>query len=180
MSSACVGPNSGVAVDHPQTHRAGRPSAPLGDDRARPAVIADGEVTPVGQQRFAVGAEQPAEVRGVVERRVEVDVVADLDRQPHRQSVAPLDGVGRTTRRGTIAEQIDQHGAHRPPAVPPFGEKVVQSPGGETTIGQDPVEHAEIGQACEVERVVADRDPGAHRAIAEPTGPEREVAQRER
>ena len=50
--------------------------------RARPPVVADRQVAPVRQQRLGVGPEHPAEVRGVVERRVEVDVVRDLERQP--------------------------------------------------------------------------------------------------
>ena len=44
-------------------------------------MVADRQVPPVRQQRLAVGAEQPAQVRGVLDRAVEVDVVGDLDRQ---------------------------------------------------------------------------------------------------
>ena len=51
------------------------------DDGAGAAVVADGQVPPVGQQRLLVGPEDPADVGGVVERGVEVDVVADLERQ---------------------------------------------------------------------------------------------------
>ena len=51
------------------------------DDAARSAVIRDREPAPVRQQRFLVGPEYAAEVRGVLERRVEVDVVRDVERQ---------------------------------------------------------------------------------------------------
>ncbi len=54
------------------------------DDRAGPAVVADRQVPPVRRQRLAVGAEQPADVRGVVLGGVEVDVVGDLERQVQR------------------------------------------------------------------------------------------------
>ena len=53
-----------------------------GDDhRAGPAVVADRQVLPVGQQRRLVGPEDPPDVGGVVLGGVEVDVVADLERQ---------------------------------------------------------------------------------------------------
>ena len=51
------------------------------DDRAGAAVVADRQVAPVRQQRLRVGPEHPAEVRRVLERGVEVDVVGDRERQ---------------------------------------------------------------------------------------------------
>ena len=45
------------------------------DDRAGAAVVADRQPAPVRQQRLGVGPEHAAEVRRVLERRVEVDVV---------------------------------------------------------------------------------------------------------
>jgi hypothetical protein len=47
-------------------------------------VIADGKVPPVRQQGLTVRAEDPADVGGVLERAVEVDVVGHLERQVHR------------------------------------------------------------------------------------------------
>ena len=58
------------------------------DDGARAAVVADGQVAPVGHQRVAVGPEHPAQVRGVLDRGIEVDVVADLDREHARSHSA--------------------------------------------------------------------------------------------
>ena len=55
------------------------------DDRAGAPVVADRQVLPVGQQRVAVGAEDPADVGGVVLGGVEVDVVGDLERQVQRR-----------------------------------------------------------------------------------------------
>ena len=63
-------------------------------DRAGPAVIADGDVAPVGEQRLTFGAEQATEVRRVVDARVHVDVVAD--RHGHAASRARA---GRRSRR---------------------------------------------------------------------------------
>src|SRR5262249_37590079 len=54
------------------------------DDRARTAVVRDGHPQPVRADGSAVGPEDPADVRRVLERRVEVDVVGDLERQPRR------------------------------------------------------------------------------------------------
>jgi len=44
-------------------------------------VVADREAAPVRKQRIRVRAEEPSEVRRVLERGVEVDVVRDLERQ---------------------------------------------------------------------------------------------------
>jgi hypothetical protein len=46
-------------------------------------VVRNRQVTPVRQQRLAFRPEDAPEIRGVMERRVEVDVVADVDRQQH-------------------------------------------------------------------------------------------------
>ena len=57
------------------------------DDRAGAAVVAHREVLPVGQQGLGVGPEHPPDVGGVVLGGVEVDVVADRERQQHRHRV---------------------------------------------------------------------------------------------
>ena len=84
MSRARVGVEARVAVAR-VGHQTGRPLDVGAADhhRARPAVVADGEVAPVGQQRLGVRAQDPPQVRGVVDRGVEVDVVAHLHRQQH-------------------------------------------------------------------------------------------------
>src|SRR4051812_42194905 len=69
----------GRAEHRPQAVRAGDRRS--GDDhRPGPAVIADRQVEPIRRERV-VGAPLAADVRRVLDRRVEVDVVADLDRQ---------------------------------------------------------------------------------------------------
>src|SRR5581483_714630 len=55
------------------------------DDGAGPAVVADGQPAPVGQQRLLVRPEDAAGVRRVLERREEVDVVRDLEGQVQRR-----------------------------------------------------------------------------------------------
>ena len=82
MSSRALGPYVGRVV----VRRLPLPARPddvgaAGDDRAGAAVVADRQVPPVRQQRLGVGAEDPADVGGVLERGVEVDVVGDLERQ---------------------------------------------------------------------------------------------------
>ena len=94
MSRRALGPKVGVVVGR-RLPLALRPddAGAAGHHRARAAVVADREVPPVGQQRLLVGAEDPADVGGVVERGVEVDVVADLDGQVQRH-VGQRDEVG--------------------------------------------------------------------------------------
>ena len=67
------------------------------DDRPGPAVVADGQVLPVGRQRLGVRPEEPAEVGRVVLGGVEVHVVGDLERQPQLH----LAHGGRSRRPGT-------------------------------------------------------------------------------
>ena len=82
MSSRRLGPKRGASAPGGLALAArAHDRRPAGDHRAGAAVVADGQVAPVGQQRLGVGAEQAAEVRGVLERRVEVDVVGDLEGQ---------------------------------------------------------------------------------------------------
>ena len=71
---------------------------PDDDDRAGAAVVADREVPPVGQQRLVVGPEDPADVGGVVERGVEVDVVGDLERHVQRRPRRAAPGAARRGR----------------------------------------------------------------------------------
>ena len=52
---------------------------PARHHRPRPAVVADRHLQPVGQKRLGVGPEHQPDVAGVVERRVEVDVVGDVN-----------------------------------------------------------------------------------------------------
>ena len=84
------------------------------DDRAGAAVVADGQMAPVREQRLGVGAEHAADVRRVLERRVEVDVVRDREREQRldlgeRDRVAcggRVDGlVGRALPRRAAARQ---------------------------------------------------------------------------
>ena len=60
---------------------------PADDDRAGATVVADRKVAPVREERLGVRTEESAEVRRVLERRVEVDVVGDLEREVRRDSV---------------------------------------------------------------------------------------------
>ncbi len=63
-------------------------------DGAGAAGVADREVAPVRQEWFRARPQQLAEVRGVVQAGVEVDVVADLHRQHHLELVAAHEHVG--------------------------------------------------------------------------------------
>jgi hypothetical protein len=82
MSRRVLGPNVGAvsvgALRRP--HDVGARD----DHGAGATVVADRQVLPVRQQRLGVGTEQPTEVRRVVLRGVEVDVVGDRERQVQR------------------------------------------------------------------------------------------------
>ena len=84
MSRRRLGPNSGAGASgglrcpHGRRHRRA-----VDDDAARASVIADRNPAPVRQQRLGVRPKEPPEIRRVLDRRVEIDVVADLHRHAH-------------------------------------------------------------------------------------------------
>ena len=74
------------------------------DDRAGAAVVADGQPAPVREQRLRVRPEHPPQVRRVLERRVEVDVVGDREGQVERRvGQADARAVGGLRRRHRLA-----------------------------------------------------------------------------
>ena len=86
MSSRRLGPNDGALASGAFACPHGRTTGvPLTTSVPDASVIADREVPPVREQRLRVRAEEAAEVRRVLERRVEVDVVADLDGKMQRR-----------------------------------------------------------------------------------------------
>jgi hypothetical protein len=91
-------------------------------------VVADRQLAPVRQQRVGVGPEHPAEVRRVLERRVEVHVVADRDRQP-RLDVGQRDAL-------RVLGSLPQRGPQRRPGVAPEREQRVQDRAGERALRQ--------------------------------------------
>jgi hypothetical protein len=91
-------------------------------DRAGPAVVADRHVLPVGRQRGRPRPEDPADVAGVVLARVEVDVVADRERQ-----VQP--DVAQRVRHGQVPVRADEVGEPGPdlgPASTALGHEAIQ------------------------------------------------------
>ena len=69
------------------------------DDRAGAAVVADREMAPVRRQRLGAGPEDPPGVGRVVQRRVEVDVVGDRERQVQRDAASGTRARPRSPRR---------------------------------------------------------------------------------
>ena len=127
-----------------------------GHDGATAAVVADGQVPPVRQQRLLVGAEDPADVGGVLERGVEVDVVADGHGQVEldvvqRQQVR-LDEVAL----GLVGEQAGQPAAQALAHRAPLGHQRVERRLLEGLVG---VEHLGGRDGGEVEHQVADPHP---------------------
>ena len=124
-------------------------------DRAGPAVVADGDVAPVGEQRLTFRPEQAAEVRRVVDARVHVDVVADRDGQQHLE-LAPVDddvGIELAAPRTSAT-----HVAHVAPRLRSEREEVVEVRPAEH-VGR----HADVDardERVQIDRVVADRDEG--------------------
>ena len=92
------------------------------DDGAGAAVVADRQVAPVGQQRLGVGPEQPAEVRGVLDRRVEVDVVGDLERQARLTRDLRAVEVLERVLPGAAAERHERVEARLPEVLAVLGE----------------------------------------------------------
>jgi hypothetical protein len=96
------------------------------DDAARAAVVGDREVAPVGQQRLAAGPHDPPEVRRVLERGVEVDVVANRHRQ-HRLDRRQRDERARAPTSPApgprSVEQLDQARPRRAPDARPSSRK---------------------------------------------------------
>ena len=128
-------------------------------------MVADGQVAPVGQQRLGVGAEDAPDVGGVLDRGVEVDVVADRDRQPRPRPRS----AGRARRRPPRAParlraaarsrraRVALH-AGRPSARNGFSTGPANTPG-----GRSPSRPASAS-GCEDQRVVADPHGGPRRA----------------
>ena len=85
---------------------------PADDDGAGAAVVPDRQVPPVRQQRIGVGPEETAEVRRVLERGVEVDVVA----RPRRaaRSSASSSGTNSAPRGDQLADPDDRVLPRRP------------------------------------------------------------------
>src|SRR5690349_6983809 len=86
------------------------------DDASGPAVVRDGEPTPVRQERLLVRPEHAPEVRRVLERGVEVDVVRNLERESQA-------GV---LRRDTRPVVRTRGGDRLPPRPRSRGEQLVQ------------------------------------------------------
>ena len=134
-------------------------------------MIADGDVAVVRRERLGVRAQDASDVRRVLDRGVEVDVVADVDRKVHRHRVARLrafgDG-GALVGRCCVAQQVLQARAHRTPRLEAFAEEVVERRRAQQRVG---VEHAVVHETVEVDHLVLERDG---RVLA-PVGPVRGV-----
>ncbi len=131
-------------------------------DRARPAVVADRQVTPVRQQRVAVGAEHAPQVGRVLERRVEVDVVAHLEREPDLD----LRERHRAALRRAVREPLLQRGAQRRPGLPAEREQRVEHRARQRSRG-----NAGRGQQAALLELAEQ-----HRLVAEPHGELRRLA----
>ena len=111
---------------------------PARDDGAGASVVRDGQVLPRDGQVGTVGAEDLADVRGMVLGGVEVDVVGDLERQMHGHRVermqVGLDGVAV----GLVAEHPGQPLAGGGPGLRPEPEEPVEARAGPRLAGLHP------------------------------------------
>ena len=88
MSSRLLGPKRGASsVGRLRLAARAHDRRPADDDGPGAAVVADRQVAPVREERLRVGTEETPEVRRVLERRVEVDVVGDREREMRRRRV---------------------------------------------------------------------------------------------
>src|SRR4051794_32503078 len=120
-----VEPSAGSVRRRVLVRRLALPAGPddrrtAGHDGAAAAVVADRQVPPVREQRLLVGAEDAADVGGVVERGVEVDVVADGDRKVEQ------DRVERCRRQGLGLDQRNDLGTSVRPGAGSERHEVVQ------------------------------------------------------
>src|SRR5262249_2645368 len=118
---------------------------PTDHDRPRAAVIADRKMAPVREERVGVGTKEPAEVRRMLERGVEVDVVRDLQRQMY------LDVVERDQLRAAV-DQLDDALDGPLPRVAPGSEEAVQA---------RCCEHVVTRRRREIEDSIPDPEPDA-------------------
>ena len=143
------------------------------DDGSRSAVIPDRDVPPVREQRFAVGPEQAAEIRRVVDACVHVDVVADLDREVHRQ----FDGRHEQPVVESVFDRAFHLAADRVPCVSPEREEVVERIAREHLGRRTQVDTR--SEREQVECVVTDRDVGTRWRRAPASDAVGEVGERE-
>ncbi len=90
------------------------------NDRAGAAVVADRQRAPVPQQRLAAGPKQPAHVRRVLERGVEVDEIRHGERQMESDAVEWVAGLG------SCIDRRDDPFDGAVPFPAAFGEEVVE------------------------------------------------------
>ncbi|HEV2815101.1 MAG TPA: hypothetical protein VGW10_17735 [Solirubrobacteraceae bacterium] len=133
---------------------------PAHDDRPGATVVADRQVAPVRHQRVAVRPEHAAEVRGVLDRRVEVDVVADVDRQRHL-------GAGERRQRALVPSLVDRLAQLLPRGVPRRAPE--RDEGVEGRLLEHVGRHRGQAERAEVDRVVAEphRRPPAHDPVGQ-------------
>ena len=111
MSSARVGASRG-GPSAPGSKPSGRTTArATRHDRARPTVVGDRKVPPVRHQRVAVRAQDAPDVRRMVDRRVEVDEVDDLDGHQHVDVVEREQQVGSLGSREELGDTVAQRPA---------------------------------------------------------------------
>ena len=175
MSSRSVGPKRGAPPASAAAAGPGGGALRARDDhRARAAVVADRQVAPVRQQRLGVRSEHLAEVRGVLDRGVEVHVVADRQRQHaarprerHERGRPRLLVRGRPSRSSPAIA-----GAGRAPGLAAEREERVQHRPGEHA-GRQVAEQPGLRERLEDQRVGADphrRAGGAAAARPAPNG----------
>ena len=148
------------------------------DNRGRPAVIADGHIFVVGKQRI-LRPEEPAYIRGVMDRGVEVGVVADPCRLEHggfrhgeqMGRHRPL-MIGRMRMAGP--EEVAEQGTQRRPALRPACHEWVQRSGGTGLSGLRGKrrQQARVAAAPEVQYLVANgyADGGLPCTLEDPKG----------
>ena len=141
------------------------------NDRARPAVVGDGHVQPVGQQRVLRIAEHRPDVCGMFLRGIEVGVTANRHRQLQARLGARQQGLGAQFRRVTelrmfCAQQLADARPRRGPCRTAERNEVVERCAIEyaRACRRDP-EQAALLQRGQVEYRLADCHPGARARV---------------
>ena len=123
-------------------------------------MVADRQVCPVRQQRLGVGTEDPADVRRVFARGVEVDIVGDLERHVQlgvaQRDQVRTDGVSV----GRVSEQRDDAISGRLPNGSARRHETVQRARREPPPIREQPSRGQLGQ---VEHELADRHPDSRK-----------------
>ena len=141
------------------------------DHRTGASVIGHGKIEPVGLERAVFAAKHRAHIRGMFFGRIKIGVVADLEREPHRDVASSEDGFA--AQRCIVAQsglvRIEQFTEPLPNGSP--GGRSLRGEGIERVAGEEGLRGLEVREepggleSPDVQDVLADGDSARCPAI---------------